>query len=206
MELFAFDDDYVRRLREGDRWTEEHFRSYFYGILFLKLYRRVRAEDLDDYRQDILYRVLRAVREKGEPEDGRKLGAYVVSVSNNYVIERYRTEGRTDQLDETVHQPVVEPGVVERLISEETVERVRRTIARLTPRDAQILRDVLSERDKDEICREMGVDREYLRVLVHRAKERFKSEYAGNVEPIRTKSRPPKPLGETKSPDPPLQR
>ena len=30
----------------------------------------------------------------------------------------------------------------------------------------------LEERSKDEICREFGVDREYLRVLVHRAKNR----------------------------------
>jgi RNA polymerase sigma-70 factor (ECF subfamily) len=33
------------------------------------------------------------------------------------------------------------------------------------------------ERDRDEVCREFGVDRDYLRVLLHRAKQEFKAEY-----------------------------
>jgi RNA polymerase sigma-70 factor (ECF subfamily) len=36
---------------------------------------------------------------------------------------------------------------------------------------------LLEERDKDEICAEFGVSREYLRVLVHRAKQSFKAFY-----------------------------
>jgi RNA polymerase sigma-70 factor, ECF subfamily len=36
------------------------------------------------------------------------------------------------------------------------------------------------ERDKDEICQTLGIDRNYLRVLVHRAKQRFKAEYVGS--------------------------
>ena len=35
----------------------------------------------------------------------------------------------------------------------------------------------LDERDRDEVCREFGVDRDYLRVLLHRAKQEFKNEY-----------------------------
>jgi RNA polymerase sigma-70 factor (ECF subfamily) len=30
------------------------------------------------------------------------------------------------------------------------------------------------ERDKDDICRELNIDRNYLRVLLHRAKNRFR--------------------------------
>jgi RNA polymerase sigma-70 factor (ECF subfamily) len=35
----------------------------------------------------------------------------------------------------------------------------------------------LEERDKDEVCRDFGVDRNYLRVLLHRAKQTFKYHY-----------------------------
>jgi RNA polymerase sigma-70 factor (ECF subfamily) len=35
----------------------------------------------------------------------------------------------------------------------------------------------LEEKEKDGVCRELGVDREYLRVLVHRAKDKFKVLY-----------------------------
>jgi len=35
----------------------------------------------------------------------------------------------------------------------------------------------LQELPKDEICRLLGVDGDYLRVLLHRAKSRFRAEY-----------------------------
>ena len=39
------------------------------------------------------------------------------------------------------------------------------------------------ERDKDEICRELNVDRNYLRVLLHRAKSKFRDRFlAGATE------------------------
>jgi RNA polymerase sigma-70 factor (ECF subfamily) len=36
---------------------------------------------------------------------------------------------------------------------------------------------LLEERDKDEVCAELGLSRDYLRVLVHRAKQSFKAWY-----------------------------
>ncbi len=49
-------------------------------------------------------------------------------------------------------------------------------------RDRSLLKAVfLDERDRDEVCRELGVDREYLRVLLHRAKQAFKTEYLKRV-------------------------
>ena len=33
------------------------------------------------------------------------------------------------------------------------------------------------EKEKDEVCREFGVDRGYLRVLLHRAKQSFRDIY-----------------------------
>jgi RNA polymerase sigma-70 factor (ECF subfamily) len=41
--------------------------------------------------------------------------------------------------------------------------------------DRRILKALyLEEREKDSVCREFGVTRGYLRVLLHRAKERFR--------------------------------
>ena len=59
---------------------------------------------------------------------------------------------------------------------------VREILEKLSERDRRLLREVfLEERDKDEVCREFGVDREYLRVLLHRAKQSFKSLYLKNM-------------------------
>jgi hypothetical protein len=49
-------------------------------------------------------------------------------------------------------------------------------------RDRALLKAVfLDEEDRDEVCRKFGVDREYLRVLLFRAKQDFKTEYVKRI-------------------------
>jgi RNA polymerase sigma-70 factor (ECF subfamily) len=60
--------------------------------------------------------------------------------------------------------------------------KVREILLDLPERDRLLLKAVfLDERDRDEVCRERGVDREYLRVLLHRAKQTFKTAYVKRV-------------------------
>ena len=64
------------------------------------------------------------------------------------------------------------------LISQETKLKVREILGEMKQRDRDLLRAIfLEEKEKEEVCREFGVDREYLRVLLHRAKERFRSSF-----------------------------
>lgn len=188
MDLFAFDEDYVRRLREGDRWTEEHFLSYFQQLLLIKLRGRVRSmQAIDDIRQEVFVRVFRALRSPEGLRDGRKLGAFVNSVCNNVLFESFRTGGRTEALADD-HVETADPAVSaeDALVTAELRERVRRAIDQLPSKDAAILRAIfLEERDKDEICRAFGVERDYLRVVVHRAKEKFRSQYLSRISHFR---------------------
>ena len=65
------------------------------------------------------------------------------------------------------------------MLSGEVRKRVSEVLDGLSERDRKLIREVLmGERDKDEICQELGVDRQYLRVLVHRAKKSFGESYA----------------------------
>jgi Type II secretion system (T2SS), protein E, N-terminal domain len=58
-------------------------------------------------------------------------------------------------------------------------EHVRQILSVLPARDRDLLRAVLlEEKDKDAVCREMGVDRNYLRVLMLRVKDKFKDQLA----------------------------
>jgi RNA polymerase sigma-70 factor (ECF subfamily) len=183
VQLYEFTDDYVRRLRERDPWTEDHFVRYFNELLLLKLRNRLRSIELvDDVRQEVFVRVLRTLRAPEGLRDGRKLGAFVNSVCNNVLLETYRAGRRVDQLDDDRYAEVPDKAVAvdEALATGETRARVRRVVDQLQPRDAQILRALfLEDRDKDEICRSFDVDRNYLRVLLHRAKEKFRGEYKG---------------------------
>jgi RNA polymerase sigma-70 factor (ECF subfamily) len=59
---------------------------------------------------------------------------------------------------------------------------VRSILAELPERDRRVLKAVFfEERDKDEICRDFGIDRDYLRVLVHRAKQSFKASFIKKI-------------------------
>jgi len=69
----------------------------------------------------------------------------------------------------------------ESVVVDEERASVRKVLATLPPKEKQLLEWLFfEERDKDEICRSLGIDRNYLRVLVHRAKQRFKAEYVGS--------------------------
>lgn len=184
MELFTFDDDYVRRLREGDRWTEEHFLSYFQQLLLIKLRRRLPSlQAIEDVRQEVFVRVFRTLRaEGGGLRDGRKLGAYLNTVCNNVLLEHYRQGNRTEPLLDAHLEVTTSEDVENALVSAQERERVRRVIGELPKRDADILRALfLDERPNDDVCHAFGVDRGYLRVLLHRAKEKFRSAWSRNV-------------------------
>jgi RNA polymerase sigma-70 factor (ECF subfamily) len=185
VELYSFDDDYVHRLKAGDRWTEEHFLSYFQQLLHLKLRSRVRSQQqIEDVRQEVFLRVFRILRSPDGVRDGRKLGAFVNSVCNNVLFETFRANGRTDQLDDDFQDvPDSVRDAESTLVSEEVRQKVRAVLAAMTGRDAEILRALfLEERDKDEICAAFGVDRDYFRVVLHRAKEKFRTQYESNVK------------------------
>ena len=175
MELFVFDDDYVRRLRERDRATVDHFYEYFRALLLMKLRRRLKSMDaIDEVRQEVFARCLQSL---DSLKDARKLGAYVNAICNRVLMEYYRAEGRTEALSD---QPDI-AGETDAEASYDTARsssRVRVVLESLEPRDADVLRAVfINEEDKDEICRRFGVDRSYLRVLLHRAKDKFRARY-----------------------------
>ena len=66
--------------------------------------------------------------------------------------------------------------------SSQNSELVRKILSGLPARDQDLLRAVLlEEKDKDAVCRELGVDRNYLRVLLHRTKVKFKDEWANRA-------------------------
>ena len=53
--------------------------------------------------------------------------------------------------------------------------------------DAQFRALFLEEKEKEEICREFHVERDYLRVLLYRAKEKFRGLYEKEREAVRSK-------------------
>src|SRR5277367_3886530 len=182
MQFVAFDAPYLERLQRGDVRTERHFAAYFGELIQLKLRARLSSKEaVEDVTQETFVRVLALVRARDGIRQPERLGALVNSVCNNVLFEHYRSHRRMDySLDDETEQSFVDERIsVSGLVAVDETERaVRRILGELPERDRRLLQSVLlEERDKDEVCTELGLSREYLRVLVHRAKQSFKSWY-----------------------------
>jgi RNA polymerase sigma-70 factor, ECF subfamily len=187
VDFYSFDETYLRLLQQGDRATQEHFVSYFSGLLLIKLRRRMLPPQvIEDVRQETFLRVLLAVRE-GEIRQPERLGPYVNSVCKNVLLELHRETVKNLHMDvDTVDVEDSQTDLEGSLLSEERDRAVHAVLEQLPKRDGVVLRAVLEGRDKDEICRDLGVDRDYLRVLTHRAIVNFKVQYkAGHLNPAR---------------------
>ncbi len=180
LQFHSFDEAYVERLRTGDFRTQEHFRVYFTALIQVKLRSRLQSrEAVEDVRQETFARFYVALRERKivHPE---RLGSFVNSICNNVLLEHYRTTTRDGSVDDDAQKEfpsaVLDPLAL--FTAQEIQQKVREILEQLAERDRRLLREIfLEERDKDEVCRDFGVDREYLRVLLHRAKQSFKQLY-----------------------------
>jgi RNA polymerase sigma-70 factor (ECF subfamily) len=184
LQLRSFDESYVERLQAGDFRTEEHFVAYFSQLMQLKLRSRLNSpQAIEDVRQETFTRVFAALRD-GKIRQPERLGAFVNSMCNNVLREYCRASSRQDPLDDEdrQHSPAANVDVLGAIANHEMAEQVQKILGEMPERDRRLLREVfLEERDKVAICRDFGVDREYLRVLLYRAKQAFKSLYLKSV-------------------------
>ena len=176
----TFNEEYVRRLTNGDSGAGEHFASYFGNLLFMKLRVRLRsAELIEDVRQETLTRVLLVLRQGAGVERPERFGAFVNGVCNNVVRELCRLDGREEPWDETIEEPIDSTVDLDaELVNADTKREIAQIFAEMPEKDRRILQAIyLDEIEKAEVCRLFQVEPGYLRVLLHRAKAHFRHAY-----------------------------
>ncbi|MGB8581289.1 MAG: sigma-70 family RNA polymerase sigma factor [Candidatus Sulfotelmatobacter sp.] len=186
MQFHAFDRHYLEQLASGDFRTQEHFVSYFSELIRLKLSKRLHSHsEVEDARQETFARVFAALRKPDGIREPERLGAYVNSVCNNVLLEYYRSSSQElTSDDEEAEANIPDPAisVVDVIANRQVQRNVREILDQLQEKDRRLIKEIfLDERDKDDVCRDLGVDREYLRVLLHRAKKSFKSIYLKKI-------------------------
>jgi RNA polymerase sigma-70 factor, ECF subfamily len=181
LQFHNFDQTYLERLCSGDFRTESHFVAYFSELVQLKLRSRVKSPHaIEDLKQETFARVFAALRTEGKLRQPERLGAFVNSVCNNVLLEHYRSGSREDSIEDEEHTdfPDTSVDILGFVEHKQMAENVRQILEELPERDRRVLREIfLEERDKDAVCRDFGVDRDYLRVLLHRARLAFKALY-----------------------------
>ena len=191
LQFQSFDAGYLESLCAEDPTTQAHFVGYFSDLLRIKLRSRLQSpQAVEDVRQETFARVFAVLRRDGGLRQPERLGAFVNTVCNHVLFEQYRSSRRSESLDDEGRPelPALGADALDIVSSRQIGDKVREILLKLPPRDRSLLSAVfLEERDRDEVCKEMGVDRDYLRVLLHRAKQEFKAEYVkrlGDQSPL----------------------
>ena len=181
MEFYQFDGPYLERLCSGDFRTQEHFVAYFSELIQLKLRSRLQSpQAIEDLRQETFARVFSVLRGPTGMRQPERLGAFVNSTCNNVLLEHYRSSARNTAIEdeEDIKIPDTAMDVVSIIAHKQMEQKVREILDELPERDRRVLREIfIEERDKDDVYKDFGVDRNYLRVLLHRAKQSFRSSY-----------------------------
>jgi RNA polymerase sigma-70 factor, ECF subfamily len=175
VDFYSFDAEYLRRLQARDPATEGHFASYFGKRLQIKLRSRgFTSAVLEDISQETFYRVLMAVRNSTVlyPE---RFGAYVNSVCDKVILEKYREHARNQHLDvDAMDLPDGKTNLEAMVLRKEKRAIVADILAKMAPKKRNMLRALLFEQlDRSELCARFKVNSDYLRVLLFRAKEDF---------------------------------
>jgi RNA polymerase sigma-70 factor (ECF subfamily) len=178
-----FNEAYLDRLKARDLATESDLVQFFTRPLRLKLGAKLRVPDLvEEGCQETFLRVFTHFRSGKTIESPSRLPAFVHGVCNNVALELLRARRRYDQMPEDRNDPPDFRNPEIQASTEETRTIVTRVLSEMLAADREILRlTLLEEEDRDEVCRKMGVNRGYLRVLLHRAKQRFKEALTGEV-------------------------
>jgi RNA polymerase sigma-70 factor (ECF subfamily) len=181
LQFQTFDAGYIEALCAGDHRVQDHFVGYFTELIHLKVRSRLSSRQAqEDVRQETFARVLSTLRRENGLRQPERLGAFVNTVCNNVLFEHYRSSSRQDSLDadDQPELPATGAAVDDVVAARQLKGKVAEILTGLPARDRSLLQAIfLEERDREEVCREMGVDGEYLRVLLFRAKQSFKGEY-----------------------------
>ncbi|MCS6952020.1 MAG: sigma-70 family RNA polymerase sigma factor [Bryobacterales bacterium] len=184
LKFHEFTADYVKRLAEGDPFVAEHFHAYFSKLFAVRLGRRGRSREfIEDVTQETFRRVLTWLQSGKPVEYPERFGAFVHAISVNVEREMLRPEERYQPMDDadfTDHR--ADPASA--LVTDERKRAVRAILAELSERDRRVLElRYLEEWPLEKICQQLGVDAVYVRVVLHRARLRFR-EKMGDAVPV----------------------
>ena len=131
--------------------------------------------DVDDLVQESLARFIRA-EQRHQIRNTEEFGAFLNGVCRNVILEYRRRMRREPNLDQDM--PIPDTGIRPEAEILEMRDAIDSGLAELAERDRTILRSLyLDGKDKDEICREWNMSDSQFRVVLFRAKERFRRAY-----------------------------
>jgi len=170
---YEFDADYLHRLNARDPGTQDHFVSYFSNFVRMKLGRRsANPDQFNDLRQETFARVLTAIRSPGRIRQPECLGAFVSTVCNHVWYESFRSKKDHQPIEALAVEPQDHSPSPEAIVTgADAAQKLSAALRRLPQRERTVVSALfIEQKDKDEVCRDLGISRANLRLVLHRAR------------------------------------
>src|ERR1700722_6319303 len=136
--------------------------------------------DVDDLVQESLVRFFRA-EQRQQIRNTEEFGAFLNGVCRNVILEYRRRIRREPPIDPDM--PIPDAGVRPDAEILEMRDAIDNGLKELAERDRAILRSLYLEgREKEDICRDWGMSDAQFRVVLFRAKERFRRAYSPEMK------------------------
>jgi RNA polymerase sigma-70 factor (ECF subfamily) len=131
--------------------------------------------DVDDIVQETMMRFITATQAE-KIQKPEAVGAFLNGICRNVISEYRRRNMRDEPMPEIVPEPPSK-GIQDSDLFE-LREAIGQGLEQLSERDRRVLRSFyLEEKSKEEILKQTGMSDENFRVVVCRAKERFRAIY-----------------------------
>jgi RNA polymerase sigma-70 factor (ECF subfamily) len=137
--------------------------------------------DVEDLVQETLVRFFRAEQRQTIRNNPEEFGAFLNGVCRNVILEYRRRARREPLLDPDV--PIPDKGIRPEAEILEMRDAIDNGLSELAERDRMILRLLYLEgKEKEDICRELAMTDAQFRVVLFRAKERFRRVYNAELK------------------------
>ncbi len=136
--------------------------------------------DVDDLVQESIVRFLRA-EQRNQIRNTEEVGAFLNGVCRNVILEYRRRSRREPLADPDI--PIPDIGIRPEAEILEMRDSIETGLAELAERDRTILRALyLDGKEKEDICKEWSMSDAQFRVVLFRAKERFRRVYGTEMK------------------------
>jgi RNA polymerase sigma-70 factor (ECF subfamily) len=177
----------VTRIREGDRSAEAELYEVFTRGIRLFITRQLGTDRLEDDVRECYLVTLEAIQ-NGRVREPERLMGFVRTVVQRKICgqieERVEERRRILPMDYPAMDQFyrVEAGPECAMIERQRIERMRKEVEKLSPRDREVLtRFYLQQQTKEQICAEMNLTETQFRL----AKSRSKAKLTANTQRLR---------------------
>lgn len=174
----TFDDEYLQALANGDPLVENDLILTFTKPLQMRLRAHLFSlQAVEDACQEVMLRVFTYFRSGKTLRNSASLPGFIFAVCNKVILETFRALKRDGQNPDALSILMdSRPDPENETIASERRESLLRVLAELSNKDQDLLwRVCLNEEDRNTVCESYQVTRDQLRLLLYRARARFKA-------------------------------